>query len=401
MKICLITNLYNPWVIGGAEIYAETIAKELSKKHEIIVITTKPFSGLKSLKPEIEIKEGIRIYRFFPANIYHTYNAKDKTIVIKPIWHAIDLWNPHSYLEISEILKKEKPDLIHTHNLGGISPSAFYAAKKYGVPVVHTLHDLSFICPRATMIHQKSCRICTKPGAICKTYEILKRKTTGQVDTVIAPSKLTLEMLKNKGFFKSTDNLIVLPYGVGTLGKPEKEKKETFDILYIGRIVTHKGIDTLINAFRGIKSSTIRLHIVGTGPDAERIKETTKDIRIIFHGFVSEHDKEGLFAKADICVVPSICYDNSPVVVYECFFHGVPVIGSRIGGIPELVKEGYNGILFEAGNANELKTVLIRLMNNPDEVKNLSEGALESCKEYTISNHVNRLMDIYLSSLNR
>jgi glycosyltransferase involved in cell wall biosynthesis len=84
-------------------------------------------------------------------------------------------------------------------------------------------------------------------------------------------------------------------------------------------------------------------------------------------------------------------------VIYESFFHGVPVVGSRIGGIPELIREGYNGLLFEAGNPKELRHSLLYLVNHPDELKKMSERALESAKKYTIQAHTSKLEDIYTS----
>jgi glycosyltransferase involved in cell wall biosynthesis len=397
MKICLISNLYNPWIIGGAEIYVEYLAKELSKKHEVFIITSEPFNGLKSLMPKVEIQDNIKIYRFYPANVYHTYYAKNSPDLIKPIWHLIDIWNPHSYLLIQRILNKEKPDVVHTHNLGGISPSALYAAKTCRIPVVHTLHDYSFICPRATLIHERSHNICDYPANFCKLYRELKKKTTNSVDLITSPSNFVLDIFENTGFFDSSHQNVSIPLGIGNTIKSDRNQKDTLDLLYVGQVAKHKGIDTLIKAFKEMDVKNIKLHIVGTGIYSDEIRKMADDSRITIHGFVSSEQKEELFSIADICVVPSIWYENSPVVIYESFFHGVPVVGSRIGGIPELIREGYNGLLFEAENPEELRHSLLYLVNHPDELKKMSEGALESAKKYTIQAHTSKLEDIYTS----
>ena len=94
-------------------------------------------------------------------------------------------------------------------------------------------------------------------------------------------------------------------------------------------------------------------------------------------------------------MVPSIWYDIAHGVICESFNYGIPVIGSRIGGIPELIEDGYNGYLFEAGNEQELKNALDRLINNPQELKRLETGAFESRKKYDIEDHINHLETLF------
>lgn len=104
-----------------------------------------------------------------------------------------------------------------------------------------------------------------------------------------------------------------------------------------------------------------------------------------------------LYRKANVSVVPSIWYDNSPMVIYESLTNGTPVIGSSMGGIPELIEEGYNGFLFETGNVEELKGILENLIEHPSELKRLEEGAFESVKKYDMDEHVRKLEELYKS----
>ena len=397
MKICLISNLYKPLIIGGAEIYVENIAKALSEKNEVLIITSVPFKGFKSLRPDVEQQDNIKIYKFSPANIYHTYFAKKKTNFIKPIWHMIDVWNPHSYFVIRRILKKENPEIVHTHNLGGISSSALYAAKSCGIPVVHTLHDCSLVCPRATLIHEGSRTICDNPAILCRMYRELKKRSTDKVDVITCPSDYVLNTFNQADFFPSSQKRIMIPLGLNMSLNPKKPFKDTLDLLYIGGIAKHKGIDVLIKAFKGIPTENIRLHIAGTGPYIDEVKMIADDPRITLHGFVSGERKDDLFSLADVCIFPSLGYESFGLVIIESFFHGVPVVGSRTGSIPELIKEGHNGLLFEAGNSIELRNIIQRLISRPDELKRLSEGAIDSAKDYTIQGHINKLCDLYES----
>lgn len=395
MKICLITNLYSPYVIGGTEKYVEQIAERLSENNEVIVIATKPFSDLDSLKPSIEKKGGVKIYRFFPLNAYHTYFAKNTSAMKKPLFHFIDLWNPHSYRIIRGILKKEKPDVVHTHNLGGLSLSVFDVVKGLGMPLVHTLHDYALLCPNAMLLRKSG--ICKKQPLPCRIYKILKRTVSdSKPDIVIAPSQFVLDMHSRNGFFKNSRKA-KLPLGIELNGRINK-KYGKINILYSGQLSKHKGVHVLIRVFKQIKNSNIRLNITGKGIDESYFKRLARnDKRIIFHGFVSNEKLKELYRISNIFVIPSLWYDNSPVVIYESFANGAAVIGSDIGGIPELIDYGKNGFLFEAGNAYELRNILMSLANNPDKLKRVCKNAFEAGKKYGIKKHVIALEKIYRS----
>ncbi|MCK5177456.1 MAG: glycosyltransferase family 4 protein, partial [Candidatus Aenigmarchaeota archaeon] len=392
MKICLISNLYNPYVLGGAEIYVEKIANQLSKNNKVIIISTKPYNGLKSLKPSVEIKNNIKIYRFFPLNTYYTYYAKKTTILKKPFWHFIDLWNPHSYSIIKNILKKEKPNIVHTHNLGGFSLSTFNIVKSLNLPLIHTLHDYSLMCPNAMLLNSQG-NICKKQPLPCRTYQKIKKQLSKSKPYVVtAPSQFVLDMHRKKGFFPNS-KMIKLPLGIESKNnKPIKKNYDNLNILYAGQLSKHKGIHILIEAFKQINNPKIRLNIVGKGPDSEYFQKLAdKDSRILFHGFVSDKKLNELYNFANIVVVPSRWYDNSPVVIYESFAHSNLVIGSNIGGIPELIENDKNGFLFEAGNIIELKDIFTNLINNPTKLKELSENAYETSKKYDMDAHINKL----------
>src|SRR5574341_1979203 len=119
MKICYISSFYPPLIFGGAEIYVKRVSEKLVQRgHEVVVITT---NSAVSVRPLVEEKNGVKIYRIHPLNIYAIYNTLSKPALLKPIWYAIDLFNLHSYLIIRSILIKEKPDIVHVHNFKGFS----------------------------------------------------------------------------------------------------------------------------------------------------------------------------------------------------------------------------------------------------------------------------------------
>jgi glycosyltransferase involved in cell wall biosynthesis len=140
----------------------------------------------------------------------------------------------------------------------------------------------------------------------------------------------------------------------------------------------------------------IRLDIVGKGLCSEKLKLMSQnDNRIKFHDFLEGKELLKMYVHSNLTVVPSIWYDNSPMVIYESFSYGTPVIGSKIGGIPELIEDGFNGYLFEAGNVNELQQLLETLIDSPETLEKLEQGTYESVQKYTMEKHIEQLEKEY------
>lgn len=393
MKICHISTFYPPLVFGGAEIYVQRISENLSRHgHEVVVITT---TSTVSVKPSIEEKNGVKIYRIHPLNIYGIYNTLSKPNIIKPIWYGIDLLNIHSYIILKNILKKEDPDVVHVHNFKGFS-FAFDAVKSLNLPLIFTMHDYFLECFKENLF-RSSYTICQNPPLLCRIYIKLQRYLKdNKPDIVTAPSQFVIDKIKNDGFFLKTRTM-KLPLGIelGNIKKIEKNY-ETIDILFAGRLNRYKGVHILINAFNQLKYKKIHLHIVGEGKEKEELNKIAEyNPNITFYGFVSENILLELYRKANIVVVPSIWYETFGIVIIESFKYSIPVIASNIGGFPELVENGHNGFLFEPGNVDELKEILENLIANPKKLEKLSDNAFKSAKKHSMEEHTKNLTKIY------
>jgi len=411
MKICVISNLYSPYVVGGAEINSERLVKALKPTYDVFVITTQPFKGLKSLVPSKEKRQAINVYRFYPLNLYHLYFSKKRKIpsFVKVMWHCIDLFNIHTFLVVLFILKKEKPSVVHTNNLDGMSFSVFWAVKVLGIPLVHTLHDYHLLCPYANLVCFRSkFNVCKRRPFICSFYSFLKKRITGTLpDVAIGPSKFIVNMHKRHGFFGKIITKKI-PYFVEDNERRQiSNNKETFDILYIGNISRSKGVDILLRAFVQCSGWFLRLHIVGDGPYVKKLKRhIQKDHRITYYGIRPHTGTETFYRNADALIVPSVWYDNFPTVILEAFSFGLPVIASRIGGIPEQVQEGYNGIMVVPGDVEDLKKKIDLLTDDFNRyktvLKGLSEGAFASYQQcYRKEDVVRNTVAIYSSLLEK
>ncbi len=401
MKICRIIYSYAPYQLGGGDIYTEKISKNLIKAgHQEVIITISPNGG-----ESLEEYENLKIYRFYPANINTFHNIGRKSIWKQGIWTVLDLYSFFSYFKIRNILRKEKPDVVHLHTPIDVTLSAIDAIRTLGLPLVLTLHDYLLLCRRVVLIHGSG-QICsnTNINFLCNIYRsFCKAIISDKVDIVIAPSKFVLDFHKNHGFFKSAKK-VILPHGIEIntdnitfdSQKGNIDKKKTIKILYVGGLTMHKGIHILISAVKQLKDKNFELHIAGNGAYEEKLKQLAGDDNsIIFHGKLLNEDMPKFYALGDVTVVPSIWFDVRPNVIPEAFRAKIPVIGSNIGGIPELIRDNYNGFLFEAGNIKQLTNILENVITKPEILKELGDNAYQTVKQFEMSKYIDNLIGIY------
>ena len=391
MKICFLSNLYPPNVLGGAEIVVEKMAKSMIERgHEVIVITTSPDE-----EEHILEEDSVKIFQLNTTKLYPTYKQTEPQGVKKPLWHLFDLWNGATLSAVKDILVRESVDIVHINNFKGLSLSCFKAGKDLNIPVVYESHDFSFICPRANLIRGNN-TLCENRNFICNEYvNIQRRLLDDNVDLLISPSQFMIDKFHDNNFFNNV-RCVKIPLGVEYSSNKTIKDYETIDITYIGTLGKHKGVHTLISAFKDIDNENIKLHIIGKGYDEDEFKQLAMDDdRIVFHGFVDNKDILKFYEQTNVFVIPSICYDNSPLVIYESFSTGTPVIGSNIGGIPELVMEDYNGFLFESNNPESLKKKLVKVIKNKELLKKLEDNAFNSLPDNSMETMIDQIISEY------
>lgn len=381
MKVCYFSNLYPPYVIGGAEKYVYQLACSISKHADVVVVTTSPY-----IHASVSYQNGVKVHRIYPTNLCSIHNLAEKPFYTRALWYMIDTWNPHSYFLVKRILSRERPDIVHTHIATGLSPSIFSAIKAMGYPHVHTLHGYSLITPN--MMKMRS-------NLVHKTYTKFMRLMARSIDVVVSPSKFMMHQHQKLGFFDNTKKLII-PHGVESINQYPHKDYEVLHILYVGQLSKHKGLHILIRAFRKLSQTNVRLHIVGHGSLAGEVSQlASRDSRVTFHSYVTEEQLRDLYSKASLVVVPSIWFEPFGLVIIESFSFGTPVLASAVGAIPELVKDGYNGILSKPGDVENLRLAMETVLSDTQLMKELSKNAWESSKEYDMNKHVTRLLYAY------
>ncbi|MDI6703411.1 MAG: glycosyltransferase family 4 protein [bacterium] len=406
MKVCVISWLFHPY-IGGSELVATELAYELKRRDfEVFVITTSSF--LSSFKLVEEVENKIKIYRFYPLNFYWVKNSSKKSFILKTLWHLIDIWNFRTYIVVKKILEKEKPDIIHTHKIRGLSPAVWSAAKRLKIPIIHTLHDYELLSPKGDL-YGKIGSLFDNPRSIFKIYANIRRDQSNNVDVVTSPAEFTLNKHLEAEYFRNAQKFVVRNWA-DTITYNDFEqimsvrkvflKKGIVNLLYIGRLEKIKGVHLLMDVFSKVPNKKINLHIAGEGSLLNNLKNCcNKDRRICFYGSIYNKEKEEIFKKCHILILPSIYYEISPVVIYEAYKYGLLIIASKIGGIPELVEEGKTGYLFHSENSKELQRIIEFIIENKNLIVEYNENSYKKSFEYTKINAVDEYIKIYLRCL--
>lgn len=392
MKIGIVSNLYPPEARGGAELVASRIADALYERgHDVFVLTTQPFEGLRSLFPRVCERTLEAVYRFFPLNVYYLRQDLHVPFPIRVLWHLIDLFSYSGRRAIRTVMRDEYPDVVITHNLKGIGVSIASEIQRQGVAHIHTLHDVQLSVPSGLlMVGQEQSWL--NSSFLRRLYERGVRREMGRPSLVLSPSKFLADFYRERRFF--TDTRVEILKNPTPSDQPRSRgvrtsKKTQF--LYIGQLEEHKGIRELLRAVESLGEDA-ELHIAGEGNLAEFV-ETRADLdsRINFHGFVSLDHLIDLLCSTDAVVVPSICYENSPTVIYEAYLVGVPVIASRIGGIPELVVEGETGLLVLPGDETDLTRAMRSIHDTRDAWWVKSDAIRAQASQYSIKHYVDEL----------
>lgn len=306
-------------------------------------------------------------------------SLREKAVVAARI-----IYSREARAKLARLIDTRKIDVAHAHNIyHHLSPSVLVELKRRCIPVVMTVHDLKLACPAYTMrtgsgvcerckggrVWNVAIHRCIKGSvalsglimvelAIHKALRIYAR----HIDRIVTPSAFYREKLIEWGW--PAEKLVHIPNFVSDTPLPPAIPGGDH-FLYFGRLTPEKGIATLIAA---AAASAVPVRIAGRGPQEDELRALTKSLGApaVFVGFLSG---DALWAEVDTAraiVLPSEWYENSPMSVVEAFQRGKPLVGARIGGIPELIEEGRTGWSFRAGDVADLARALTLARDTAD-----------------------------------
>lgn len=323
------------------------------------------------------------------------------------------IYSTEARKKIRLVLDDFQPDVVHLNSFTyQLTPSIILEIRKYEketenkVRVIFTAHDSQLVCPNHLMQNPITGKPCTKclgghyincirgkciHGSTAKSligaleaWYWKRRKTYKEIDAIISPSKFLSEKLQTNQVLK--DKIHVLHNFVDKANGDVKNQKEDY-ILFFGRYSHEKGIGTLLKVVDELPE--MQFVFAGNGP---LVDEVNKRKNIINKGFLSGSELQQTIASAKLTVIPSECFENCPFTVMESQMYGTPVLGTNLGGIPELIQVGRTGELFENGKVSELKRKIVEVYSKSDEYSNNCKGVVFD----TIKEYIDKIMKVYI-----
>lgn len=402
MKVCIVNTFH--YRRGGDSTYALDLSCLLeSKGHQVVHFAMRHPQNMPSIW-EPYFAECIDFSEIF---LHGGFLRKAKALIRS-------LYSTDARDRFAKLLDDTQPDIVHLNNFRRhLTFSVVKEAHRRRIPIVFTAHDYDPICPNSLLLADgKICEACKgfryykailrrcKEKSLLGTaaialegYFVLIKGLYEMIDLIIAPSQFLRHKLIEFGFQAS--KIVHLPNFVNPQDFSPSFKGDGF--IYFGRLAVEKGIESLIKVASSLPD--IRLTIAGDGPWKEEALKLISSLGCYNVRLTGRLPKEQLgeeIRKSMGVVLPSICYENFPYSVLEAFAYGKPVIATRIGGIPEMVSNGENGLLVEPGDWDDLRKSMDYLHNHPEIAEKMGMAARKTVEtRYNAELHYERLMEVY------
>jgi len=356
---------------------------------------------------ELLARAGVAVHTHQVSN--DEINERNKAVV------ALEtVWSPRQASRLTALLRAHCPDVVHVHNTFPLlSPAVYWACQREGVPVVQTLHNFRLACPQAMFLRDNQvCEDCLGklpwPAVVHRCYRgsalqtlvsatnITVHRALGtyrtQVDRFIALNGNSRQKFIEMGL--PADKVVVKPNFVEPVAEPQWHERSGG--LFVGRLSTEKGMAALLGAWDALLAQgrgAIGLKVVGKGEFEADWQQRGPDVYL---GFKPLPEVIAQMRRSQYVLVPSICYENFPRTIVEAFSVGVPVIGSRMGAMAELIEDGVTGLLVNPGDAQDLAEKMAWAADHPQEMLAMGRNA-HACylRRYTPEVNLAELMAIY------
>jgi glycosyltransferase involved in cell wall biosynthesis len=364
---------------------------------------------------DLMLAAGHRVVRYLRSNTeIDGYGPwRRATLPARTLW----AWDTHR--ELRALLAAERPDIAHfTNTFPLVSPAAYDACRSAGVPVVQSLHNYRILCPAATFLRDgQICEECAvhslrravrhrcyrgsraASAVVAGMLALHRRRRTWseQVDGYVALTGFARERLVAGGL--PPDRVNVVPNFVHP--DPGERIEAGGYALFAGRLAPEKGLDTLLQSWRRLESR-VPLRIAGDGPlrpvlEAE-VARGLADVELL--GPLPRGELVKVLQGARCLIVPSLWYEGFPMTIVEAFACGVPVIATRLGGLPEIVAEGRTGLLFAPADPGDLARTLESVWTDSEALAEMGRAARREYEaHYTAARHAELLEEVYARAI--
>ena len=412
MRVLLLTNYFPPHYAGGAEVVVYNTCRGLRERAmdaSVLMVNGRMprANNERRLVQDVPVRE----------LTHEPYLLNNR---------VVQAWDPRVYRDVLSELRKVQPDLVHVHNVSGASLAPFTACQRLGIPVVLTLHDFWLLCPN-NMLYRGDGLLCDPSGEASGCGQCFRRydywadipqrrkafaHLVRHVRFFISPSQKLADLHAAAGYdpgrFRVVPNALE-PTSYRPPSDPRvraviRERGRYGTLLFAGALVETKGVPTLIEAIPLLSRYVDRFRLIVAGEGEERFARALRQVgqsRVKLLGRVPFQEMRALYAAADLTVLPSTWYENSPMVIYESMLAGTPVLGSDIGGIPELIDEDVTGYTFRPGDAAALTAQVVRhLSRSAMERRRMRRRCAQRARaEMTLESHLDRLQSVYAAAL--
>ena len=407
MRILICCNVYPPHFVGGAELVAHYQGKSLvATGHDVQVFTgdSQPLGQRHDLRTESY--DGLTVHRVHLTHIDYSPEY-------------VNFSHPLVEEHFSSILATFRPDVVHCHNIIGLSVKILQIAHEFGAKVVLTLHDHWGFCFKNTIMKHDGIT-CTdfSKCAECLPFiddgdsrqipmrmrQDFMKMAMSAVDVFISPSQYLANTYLEAGFPQEKMHVIWNGIDLNKFTKiahsPSNDKVRFSFFGYFGR---HKGIHTLLDAIPFLKNRHhVLINLIGDGDQrasyAQQLHENGYADHVKFWGKIDNNEVVSAYSETDVLVLPSIWRENQPVSITEAMACSIPVIGSNMGGIPELVENGVSGLIFEAGNVVDLAEKMDNLIANRSLAEEMGLNGRKTIQENSFATQVEKLLHLYLAN---
>jgi glycosyltransferase involved in cell wall biosynthesis len=402
--ILICSNFYPPDFLGGAELIAHYQAKALQQSgSKVVVFAGEAADGKPRHSMREDVYDGIRVFR----------------VALEPIDRSNDFVNfCHRSVEaqFETLLDLIAPDVVHMHNIIGLSVGIIHCAKRRGIRTILTLHDHWGFCFKNTLIKQHN-EICQDYTRCVECMPVIREEFDknipirmrndylmtqfSEVDSFISPSRYLAETYVRAGF--DIQKMHVIWNGVdidrfARIKKTEAPGKTRFT--FIGHFGAHKGIDLLVDAAKILQNSgRISINLVGNGELSEHLYRKSDQLGlhdiVRFWGKLPNDCIDRVFEETDVLVLPSLWPENQPVSITEAMATRTPVIASAGGGVPELVQDGHTGFLFEKGSAAHLAEKMSWFIQHPAAIATYGQNGFLRMRGNSFMDQVQKIGILY------
>jgi len=418
VRILHLLHQFLPEYVGGTELYTQTLAAALQPHHSnaIFYRLSQAGTGLS----QREEADGLRVWSAWDGLV--TPSSRFRATFRDPAIH-------HAF---AQVLDTFQPDLLHVQHLMGLPASLLTLLRQRDIPYLITLHDYWWLCANAQLLTNYDETVCDGPNwwlncgrcAIARAgrgdsrllgagiapllayREKLLRPQLHHARALIAPTRFVQTIYTQLGL--TPEQMTVIPHGIELPVSSEQlpvtsnqspsalsTQHSALRLCYIGGIAPQKGVHVLIEAVNGLPAGVELL----IGGDMEALPEYAAVLRIQathpgirFLGRLSRDQVWDTLRQSDLLVVPTLWYETASLIVQEAFAVGTPVVASRIGVMPERIRDGIDGRLFEVGNAAALRSLLHSFIKHPDLLHQLRQGIQPV---FTITQHVTQVERLY------